>query len=69
LKKACRILGDEDRVREMLDAPRAAYYRWLAGDEPIPDVYFGMLLEFLSDMESGSNLLTSPDEAGGLRAR
>ena len=69
LGKACRIVGDEERVREMLDAPRAAFLRWSEGDEAIPAPYFGMLLDFLADMESGANLLTSPDETRGARAR
>ena len=69
LRKAVRILGDEDRVREMLDAPRAAFLRWIDGDEAIPAPYFGMLLDFLADMESGANILTSPDETRGLRTR
>ena len=68
LKKACRILGDEERVREMLDAPRAAFHRWVDGREAIPAPYFGMLLDFLADMESGANLLTSPDEARAAHA-
>ena len=63
LHKACRILGDEDRVREMLDAPRAAFHRWMDGHEAIPAPYFVMLLDFLADMESGANFLTSPEES------
>ena len=69
LRKASRILGDEERVRLMLDAPHAAFHRWTAGDEPIPAPYFTMLLDFLADMESGADLLTSPDENAGLRLR
>lgn len=52
----------------MLDAPRAAFHRWVDGREAIPAPYFGMLLDFLADMESGANLLTSPDEASGAHA-
>lgn len=69
LRKAVRILGDEDRVRQVLDAPHAAFHRWIEGDEAIPAPYFGMLLDFLSDMESGANPLTSPDGKAGLRTR
>ena len=68
LHKACRILGDEERLREMLDAPRVAFYRWIAGTEPVPAPYFSMLLDFLADMESGVTLLTSPNESPGVRA-
>ena len=69
LGKACRIVGDEERVREMLDAPRAAFLRWMDGREAIPAPYFHMLLDFLADMESGANILTSPDESRAGRAR
>jgi hypothetical protein len=69
LTKAVGILGDEDRVREMLDAPRAAFHRWRAGEEAIPQPYFGMLLDFLADMESGINILTSVDETRSQRTR
>ena len=69
LGKACRILGDEERVREMLDAPRAAFHRWMDGREAIPAPYLRMLLDFLADMESGTNLLTALDEMRGARAR
>lgn len=69
LGKACRIVGDEERVRQMLDAPRAAFHRWMDGSEAIPAPYLRMLLDFLADMESGANILTSPDESRAGLAR
>ena len=51
----------------MLDAPRAAFYRWMEGEESMPVAYFGMVLDFLSDMESGVTLLTSSNESSGIR--
>ena len=67
LKKASRILGSPERLCDMLDAPRAAFCRWLDGEEPMPAAYFGLVLDFLSDMESGVTLLTSADESPGIR--
>lgn len=67
LNKASRILGSPERLCEMLDAPRAAFYRWMDGEESMPIGYFGMVLDFLSDMESGVTFLTSSDETSGMR--
>ena len=67
LKKASRILGSPERLCAMLDAPRAAFYRWMEGEESMPIGYFGMVLDFLSDMESGVTLLTSSNESSGIR--
>jgi hypothetical protein len=67
LKKASRILGSPERLCEMLDAPRAAFYRWMEGEESMPIAYFGMVLDFLSDMESGVTLLTSSHDSSGIR--
>jgi hypothetical protein len=69
LKKASRILGGPERLCDVLDAPRAAFYRWMEGEESMPIAYFGVVLDFLSDMESGVTLLTSPNEPGDTRAR
>lgn len=68
LKKASRILGTPERLCEMLDAPRAAFHRWMEGEESMPIAYFGMVLDFLADMESGPTLLTSSDDSAGVRA-
>jgi len=67
LTKASRILGSPERLCEMLDAPRAAFYRWMEGEESMPMSYFGMVLDFLSDMESGVTLLTSSHDSGAIR--
>jgi hypothetical protein len=67
LKKASRILGSPDRLCELLDAPRAAFNRWMEGEESMPVAYFGVVLDFLSDMESGVTLLTSPHDSAGIR--
>ena len=53
LRKAARILGGEDRLCAMLDAPRGAYVRWMEGAEPVPMPIFLMIVDFLADMESG----------------
>jgi hypothetical protein len=68
LKKASRILGTPERLCDMLDAPRAAFYRWMEGEESMPMAYFGMVLDFLSDMESGATLLSSSNDSAGVRA-
>jgi hypothetical protein len=68
LKKASRILGTPERLCEMLDAPRAAFYRWMEGEESMPMSYFGMVIDFLADMESGANLLTAANDSTGVRA-
>ena len=67
LTKASRILGSPERLCEMLDAPRAAFHRWLDGEESMPVAYFSLVLDFLADMEAGVTLLTSPDESSGIR--
>ena len=62
LRKASRILGSPERLCEMLDAPRVAFLRWMEGEESMPMGYFGMVLDFLADMESGVTLLTPANE-------
>ncbi|MBV9191927.1 MAG: hypothetical protein JOZ85_15680 [Betaproteobacteria bacterium] len=56
LRKAARILGGEERLRALLDAPPGAFLRWMQGDEPVPTSVFLMIVEFLSDMESGAQI-------------
>ena len=53
LRQGARLLGSETRLRDMLGAPPGAFVRWVEGDEPMPGPAFAMLLDFLSDMESG----------------
>jgi len=53
LRKAARILGGEERLRALLDAPPGAFARWMQGDEPVPAPIFLMIVDFLSDMECG----------------
>jgi hypothetical protein len=53
LRKAARILGGQERLRDVLDAPPGAFSRWMQGTEPVPQPVFISILEFLSDMESG----------------
>ena len=53
LRKAARILGGEERLRALLDAPPGAFARWMQGAEPVPTPIFLMIVDFLSDMESG----------------
>ncbi len=57
LRKAARILGSEERLRAMLDVPPGAFLRWMEAAEPLPAPVFMMLLDFLSDMESGTNIV------------
>jgi hypothetical protein len=54
LKKAARILGGAERLRDMLDAPPGAFVRWMEGAEPVPTPIFLMIVDFLADMESGA---------------
>lgn len=53
LRKAARILGGEERLRAVLDAPPGAFARWMQGAEPLPTPIFLVVLDFLADMESG----------------
>ena len=53
LRKAARLLGGEERLRALLDAPPGAFSRWLQGVEPVPLPVFLMLVDFLADMEAG----------------
>jgi hypothetical protein len=64
LKKASRILGGPERLCELLDAPRAAFYRWMEGEESMPVSYFGLVLDFLADMEKGATLVASGESTG-----
>jgi hypothetical protein len=64
LKKASRILGSPERLCELLDAPRAAFYRWMEGEESMPVSYFGLVLDFLADMEKGATLVASGESTG-----
>ncbi len=56
LRKASRVAGGPDRLRAILDAPPGAFCRWCEGDEPMPERFQRMLLDFLADMESTSTL-------------
>ena len=62
LRKAARILGGEERLRALLDAPPGAFARWMQGDEPVPAPIFLMIVDFLSDMECGVYPFGSPAE-------
>ena len=53
LRKAARILGGEERLRALLDAPPGAFSRWVQGAEPVPLPVFLMLVDFLADLEAG----------------
>ncbi len=54
LRKAARILGGEERLRAVLDAPPGAFSRWMQAAEPVPQDVFLMIVDFLADMESGA---------------
>jgi hypothetical protein len=62
LRKAARILGGEERLRAVLDAPPGAFSRWLQGAEPVPVPVFLMVVDFLADMESGVQPFGSASE-------
>ena len=53
LRKAARILGGEQRLRDLLDAPPGAFARWMQGAEAVPAPIFLMIVDFLADMECG----------------
>ena len=53
LRQAARILGGEERLRALLDAPPGAFSRWMQGAEPLPAEVFLMIVDFLSDIERG----------------
>jgi hypothetical protein len=62
LRKAARILGGEERLRELLDAPPGAFARWMQEAEPVPAPVFLMLVDFLADMEAGVHPFGSAGE-------
>ena len=62
LRKAARILGGEERLRALLDVPPGAFARWMQGAEPVPTAIFLMIVDFLSDMESGAQLFGAAPE-------
>ena len=53
LRKAARILGGEERLRALLDAPPGIFARWMQAAEPVPAPIFLMIVDFLADMEGG----------------
>lgn len=59
LRKAARILGGEERLRALLDAPPGPFARWMQGAEPLPAPLFLMIVDFLADMEGGMQPLGS----------
>lgn len=65
LRKAARILGGNERLRAMLDAPPGAYLRWLQGTEAVPEPVLRELLDFLSDMETAPNSFILPSGGRG----
>ena len=64
LKKASRLLGSPERLCELLDAPRGSFCRWMEGEESMPVAYFGLVLDFLADMEKGATLVGSGESTG-----
>lgn len=62
LRKAARILGGEQRLRDLLDAPPGAFSRWMQGAEAVPTPIFLMLVDFLADMECGVQPFGSASE-------
>ena len=69
LRKAARILGGEERLRALLDAPPGAFSRWMQGAEPVPTPVFLMIVDFLADMEAGVQPFGSALETLPPRAR
>jgi hypothetical protein len=69
LRKAARILGGEERLRALLEAPPGAFSRWLQGAEPLPGDVFLMIVQFLADMESGVRPFGSAGEVLPARQR
>ena len=69
LRKAARILGGEERLRALLDAPPGAFARWMQGAEPVPTPVFLMIVDFLADMESGVQPFGSAGETLPARQR
>jgi len=69
LHKAARILGGEERLRLLLEAPPGAFSRWLQGAEPVPIPVFLMIVDFLADMEAGVQPFGSAAESLPPRAR
>ena len=69
LRKAARLLGGEERLRDVLDAPPGAFSRWMQGTEPVPQATFLTILEFLADMESGVQPFGSGGETLPVRPR
>ena len=69
LRKAARLLGGEERLRDVLDAPPGAFSRWMQGTEPVPQAIFLVILDFLADMESGVQPFGSGGEKLPVRPR
>ncbi len=46
---AAATIGGTDRLAKFLDVPRARLFRWLAGEEALPDQVFLDALDVIAD--------------------
>jgi len=56
---AARQLGGEPQLRAYLTVPATDLYRWMRGEEPVPQAVMTRVIAFLAERESAAN--AAPD--------
>ena len=52
---AARQLGGEPQLRAYLMVPATDLYRWMRGEESVPQAVMTRVIEFLAERESAAN--------------
>ena len=61
LRIAARHLGGEPQLRAHLGVPAADLYRWMRGQEPVPQIVMARVIEFLAEREATPEIPAGPD--------
>jgi succinate dehydrogenase flavin-adding protein (antitoxin of CptAB toxin-antitoxin module) len=51
LRKAAKLLGGEPQVRAFLGVPASDLFRWMRGQEPVPQAIVVRVIDFLAETE------------------
>lgn len=61
LRIAARQLGGEPQLRAYLDVPATDLYRWMRGQESVPQVVMARVIEFLAEREAAPEVPAALD--------